>query len=260
MRNRFIAFIFAMLLSFPLMISPCAAQGSGTIENKDGIAENAPSSSGDETNGASENGPGSALLPHTAKNYKVEVSYPILGQNIDVAVANWIDEIIAGFKDDMEKNRVSPDMPDENSLIISYSLTAPSPKAASIALNVFSALAGYAHPGLNIMARTYSTDSGMRLGLSDMFRKPDRVLELLSAYCRNELEKRLGPDADKEMIKEGTIAHYNNFSCLALTPEGLRVHFQPYQVGPWSIGAQVVDVPLKELIDAGPNMTLWNKN
>ncbi|MFR5645408.1 MAG: RsiV family protein [Bilophila wadsworthia] len=50
-----------------------------------------------------------------------------------------------------------------------------------------------------------------------------------------------------------------NFSSFALTPEGIRIFFQPYQVAPWAAGSQVVDIPLDALADAGPRLSLWGK-
>ena len=59
------------------------------------------------------------------------------------------------------------------------------------------------------------------------------------------------------MLRGGTSPDADNYASLALTPEGVRVHFPPYQVAPWSSGPQQVDVPLAELLDVGPRLELW---
>lgn len=257
MKNTYLALIFSMMALFSYMSSPCFAQTSESV--KSNVVEE-QTDTRNKTETASENGPGSEFVPHSTKTYKIEVSYPTLGQNIDIPLSNYITGIIERFKEDVKKNEVMPDMMDENSLVITYRLTASSAKATSITLDIFSALAGYAHPSLNIVTKTYATDTGAPLEFSDIFQKPEKALELLSEYCRSTLEKQLGANADTETIKEGTNPDYTNFSCIALTPEGLRVHFQPYQVGPWAIGPQVVDVPLKQLRTATPNVALWDKH
>jgi ABC-type nitrate/sulfonate/bicarbonate transport system ATPase subunit len=61
------------------------------------------------------------------------------------------------------------------------------------------------------------------------------------------------------MIREGTEPVIENFSSLALTPKGICVYFQPYQVAPWAAGAQNVTVPLEALAEAGPLLRLWDK-
>ena len=48
---------------------------------------------------------------------------------------------------------------------------------------------------------------------------------------------------------KGYTPEAENFSSFALTPEGIRIFFQPYQVAPWAAGSQVVDIPLDALAD-----------
>ena len=62
-----------------------------------------------------------------------------------------------------------------------------------------------------------------------------------------------------DMLRSGTAPEAENFSSFALTPEGIRIFFQPYQVAPWAAGPQVVDIPLDALADAGPRLSLWGK-
>ena len=60
-----------------------------------------------------------------------------------------------------------------------------------------------------------------------------------------------------QMLKDGTEPLVENFSSLTLTPEGICINFQPYQVAPWAAGPQRVDMPLAELAAAGPEARIW---
>ena len=79
----------------------------------------------------------------------------------------------------------------------------------------------------------------------------------MSAWSRKKLARTLGEDADEDMIRDGVAPDLRNFANLTLTPQGLRIEFQPYQVAPWSAGPQRVDMPLAELAAAGPEALIW---
>ena len=79
----------------------------------------------------------------------------------------------------------------------------------------------------------------------------------MSAWSREALTKSLGEESDEEMIREGTSPDMRNFGELSLTPAGINIQFQPYQVGPWSAGPQQVEMPLEALASAGPEPAVW---
>ncbi|MDE7371318.1 MAG: DUF3298 and DUF4163 domain-containing protein, partial [Desulfovibrio sp.] len=137
-----------------------------------------------------------------------------------------------------------------------YSLARPSPKVVSVIFNVYSYTGG-AHGNLVITCRNYDLATGKRLDFADLFKDPEKALELMSAYARESLTKSLGEESDEEMIREGTAPELTNFGELALTPAGVTIQFQPYQVGPWSAGPQQVEMPLAALAAAGPEVAVW---
>ena len=101
--------------------------------------------------------------------------------------------------------------------------------------------------------------SGALIDLYDVFENLDTALDVLSRYCAKALAKSLGDMYNDAMLRSGTAPEAENFSSFALTPEGIRIFFQPYQVAPWAAGSQVVDIPLDALADAGPRLSLWGK-
>jgi hypothetical protein len=74
---------------------------------------------------------------------------------------------------------------------------------------------------------------------------------------------RRGGDAPAMRLLEGVVRgtraeakHYQHF---ALTSEGVRIQFEPLQLGGPEVGAPYLDLSLRELQDAKPRLALWNK-
>jgi len=108
---------------------------------------------------------------------------------------------------------------------------------------------GAAHPGLNSSTLNYDLASGRELALEDFFLPNSNYLEAVSKYCIAELSKQPffeGP------FTEGANPSLENYRNWNITPDGLMITFDTYQVGPGAAGPQSVTVPyaeLKSLID-----------
>ena len=103
---------------------------------------------------------------------------------------------------------------------------------------------GAAHPGLNSMTLNYDLGQGRELTLGDLFLPNSNYLEAISNYCITELSKQPffdGPFADGA---NPTPENYRNWN---ITPDGLMITFDTYQVGPGAAGPQQVNVPFGEL-------------
>jgi len=132
----------------------------------------------------------------------------------------------------------------------------PNSDVISIIFNVYSYIGG-AHGQLLINVFNFNLKTGDELALSDLFADPQKAIAIMSELCASKLRQSLGEDADEDMIKDGTEPTEANFGNLSLTSDGLSVEFQPYQVGPWSIGQQQVNLTLEELAPAGPSPAIW---
>jgi len=62
-----------------------------------------------------------------------------------------------------------------------------------------------------------------------------------------------------EGVVHGTQAEEENFKHFVLTPKGLRIQFEPLQIGGLEAGAPYVDLSLHELREAKPHLELWGK-
>lgn len=190
----------------------------------------------------------------------INLSYPSLGiRSIDANIREWATGIANAF----EETFTSPGLyPDEDrpvpELWCSYSVSHPSDKALSITFEVWTYTGG-AQGNLDIMTLNYSLLTGQRLGLVDIFEDPDAALAIMSAWSRRELFQRLGGMRQEQYLRTGLNPVPENFASLTLTPAGIRINFQPYQVAPGMAGAQKVEIPLEELQPAHPLMLLWGK-
>lgn len=190
----------------------------------------------------------------------INLSYPSLGiRTIDANIREWA----TGIADAFEETFNSPGLyPDENrpvpELWCSYSVSHPSDKALSITFEVWTYTGG-SQGNLDIMTLNYSLLTGQRLGLVDIFEDPDAALAIMSAWSRRELFQRLGGMRQEQYLRTGLNPVPENFASLTLTPSGIRINFQPYQVAPGMAGAQKVEIPIEELQPAHPLMLLWGK-
>ena len=113
---------------------------------------------------------------------------------------------------------------------------------------------GAAHPYHYSITFNYDLEHGKKLSLDGLFRPDSDYLEAVSSYCIFDLSKRdIGFYGGFEQGAEPTPENYRNWN---ITPNGLMITFDEYQVAPYTAGAQTVIVPYEELqkvIDAkGP--------
>ena len=117
---------------------------------------------------------------------------------------------------------------------------------------------GGAHANEDIQTRIFDLQKGKPVELYDLFENLDDALKIFSDYSVSELSRKLGEEGlVPDMLREGTAPEADNFSRIALTSEGLRLYFPPYQVAPWAAGLQTVDIPHRVLEKARPVQGIW---
>lgn len=194
----------------------------------------------------------------------INISYPSVGsKQIDSDIRQWVTGIATAFEQSCSNGSFTagPGLDGERTpyeLWGSYSVTSPSPAGLSITFEVWTYTGG-AHGNLDVMTLNYSLLTGQRLGLVDLFEDPDMALHLMSTWSYTELSRRLGGMRQEQMLRTGLTPVPENFASLTLTPQGVRINFQPYQVAPWAAGAQKVNMPLDQLLPASPLLRLWGR-
>lgn len=189
-----------------------------------------------------------AVVSRQTGKLQIRVHYPITGNaRVDADVADWAHQAVDTFQNTYGEE---PDLGVPYELETTYSTTRSTPSVLSIVWKTASYTGG-AHGNLEITTTTYDMKSGALIDLYDVFENLDTALDVMSRYCTKALTKSLGDMYNDDMLRSGTAPEAENFSSFALTPEGIRIFFQPYQVAPWAAGSQVVDIPLDALADAG---------
>lgn len=137
----------------------------------------------------------------------------------------------------------------------SFDLTYATQRLVSIPVTMSYYFTGAAHPNHGIETFNFIFDRGVkRLRLSDLFDDIGAAEQIISKTCRERLLRTLweitGEDPDQhaeEWIESGTAPHSCNFDNFLLMSDRLSVTFEPYQVGPYAIGFQSVEVPYYDL-------------
>jgi hypothetical protein len=104
--------------------------------------------------------------------------------------------------------------------------------------------AGAAHPGLYSITLNYDLAQGKELELADLFLPNSNYLETISQYCITELSKQPGFEGPFADGAQPTPENYRNWN---ITPDGLLMTFDTYQVMPGAAGPQQVLVPYVQL-------------
>lgn len=197
-----------------------------------------------------------ALIARENGKVHIRVHYPVTGHaRVDADVAAWARQVVDAFQSTYGEE---PDLGVPYELETTYSTTRPSPSVLSIVWKTASYTGG-AHGNLEIGTTTYDMKTGTLIDLYDVFEDLDAALDDMSVFCTRKLSRTLGDMYNKDMLESGTAPEADNFSSFALTPAGIRIFFQPYQVAPWAAGPQAVDIPLDALTDARPRLPLWGK-
>ncbi len=138
------------------------------------------------------------------------------------------------------------------SLFMSYKLYTYSPAVLSIRFDL-SEYTGGAHPNLIYQTFTFETRSGKELALEDVLSSKADTWKQVFALVQADLLKQQGADADAKWIADGTGLKPENYRAFAVTAEGLKFFFAPYQVAPYAAGGFEVTLPwasLKGLLKA----------
>lgn len=140
-----------------------------------------------------------------------------------------------------------------SSFALSYEVTASSPTWLSLRFSGAGYVDGAAHPYHYTITLTYDLAANRALALADLFLPGSAYLERVASAAIQRLQERA-----EFMFPEGANPSPENYRNWNITPEGLLITFDEYQVAPYAAGSQLVVIPYSELADminpAGPLM------
>jgi Protein of unknown function (DUF3298) len=106
---------------------------------------------------------------------------------------------------------------------------------------------GGSHPNTVTESVTYDLNSNARVKLADLFIPNSNYLKLISRYAIKELKKLETTYEDESDVEGGAGPKIENFHSWNITPVGLKITFDPYDVGPYVSGFHEVVVPYSVL-------------
>jgi hypothetical protein len=142
------------------------------------------------------------------------------------------------------KQNTAPTVTNGSTLNVKYTLVSQIRDLWSIKFDFDFYSDGAAHPGLNSITLNYDLAQGKELALSDLFLPNTDYLGAISQVCVAELSKQPFFDSAFAEGAKPTPENYRNWN---ITPDGLMITFDEYQVAPYAAGPQTVNVPYSEL-------------
>lgn len=138
-----------------------------------------------------------------------------------------------------------------NSLRVGYTVRLAADDLQSVIFTVARIEYGMAHHAYEFHVINYDAKAGRVLSLADLFRPGSDYLKAVSDASVARLRRLNREDGDAYLgdpdYVENASAKPENYDLWTLTPRGIAVTFEPYQVGPFAAGSPNVLVPYAEL-------------
>jgi hypothetical protein len=142
---------------------------------------------------------------------------------------------------------------------IGYTVALANDELISIEFSVGSYYSGAAHPNSYTEVLNFDLKNGKALRLAELFNPGAKYIQAIANYSVADLKKQSKEKdgiLDDDWIQRGAGPEAENYKSWTISPKGLAISFDAYQVGPYAAGPQEVFIPysaLKDLIKAdGP--------
>jgi hypothetical protein len=120
-------------------------------------------------------------------------------------------------------------------LNIAFDITYLSANLISV-LFTESSYSGGAHGNKESFSLNYDLKIGKILTLPNIFKKNTPFIDIISRESIQQILKKQGNNTAKEWVEEGAGKHIKNFTTWNITPIGLMMTFDPYQVASYAAG------------------------
>ena len=186
----------------------------------------------------------------TGPNYTITAQIPSLQGSEDARVVRFNQEMaalvqaeITAFKQSLTDLPVVP-IAMGSSFDLTFALLSPPGDLFSLKFDISEYIDGAAHPFGYSRTLTYSLASGADIQLAQLFIPGTDYLGEISNYCKADLATRdIAFDASVTGA-DPTLDNYRNWN---ITPQGLLITFDPYQVAAYAAGPQLVTIPYLQL-------------
>jgi len=183
-------------------------------------------------------------------DYTITAQTPFFQGSEDLRVTNFNNEMaqltqeeIAKFRDNVVQ--VQPVPGSTGSFYDQqYKLLTPPGNLVSLKFQIMIYIQGAAHPGTHMRTVTYDLEAGSDVKLDQLFLSGSDYLDKIANYCIAQLKTR---NIGFEAFSSGAQAAPENYGIWNITPDGLLITFDEYQVAAYAAGPQEVVVPYTEL-------------
>ncbi|MFU8827492.1 MAG: RsiV family protein [Brevefilum sp.] len=180
--------------------------------------------------------------------YEIDARWPhvegdaVIAAGFNPEIDRRVNGVITAFLEDIPKTDSGQGDLATSTLAVDYDLALAGDGLVSVYLRFETYIAISAHPFPSSQALNYSLEQGRFLTLADLFLPEADPLDLLLAWVEPDLVSRdLGYTPGVAASVLASRANWN------LLPEGLRLNFDVYEVGPYAAGPQYVLIPWGEL-------------
>ncbi len=184
----------------------------------------------------------------TSPNNTIEADVPTLQGNNDPRVINFNNEMnlliqkeISKFKDNLREIIPNPNAAG-SSFKATYSLLSAPGNIMSIKFDIMIYIEGAAHPNTHSRTVTYDLQAGADISLDQLFMPGSDYLKILSDYSLAQLKPKIA-----DLFTAGLDPIPSNYLSWNITPDGLLLTFDAYQVAAYALGPQQVTIPYGEL-------------
>lgn len=185
--------------------------------------------------------------------YGISINYPLLqgpdgpqAGNFNDLAQQQVDTLIAEFQNGLAMDPIiTPDAnapTPQNFLTSDFEVLYNDHGVVSIHAENSQYFYGAAHPLPFSSVINYSLPLQRELVLADLFQPSTQYLQIIADYCTNQLK-----NDEWFMFSEGALPEEQNYQKWNITPEGLRITYDPYQVAAYAAGYIRVTVPWEEL-------------
>jgi hypothetical protein len=197
------------------------------------------------------------------RGYRVNAEYPQVegAEKFNALAESFVTKEVAEFKRGAGREPGEKDfMPEagDDSLDIRYFVRLASAELVSVEFAMDYYEHGAAHPSHAFHVVNYDAKSGRELSLANLFKPGSGYLGKVSAVAVRQVRRWNRDSAvygggepylTDEGISDGAAPKDENYKNWTLTPRGLAVTFDYYQLGAYAAGAQKVVLPYADLKD-----------
>jgi hypothetical protein len=183
-------------------------------------------------------------------NYTLKAQTPFLQRSEDLRVTNFNNEMalltqeeIAKFRDNLMQILPLPGSTG-SAYDQTYKLLSAPGDLLSFKFEIYINIEGAAHPNTHSRTVTYNLEAGADVRLEQIFLPGSDYLGTIANYCIAQLKTR---DIGFDAFSSGADPLPENYGSWNVTPDGLLITFDPYQVAAYAAGPQEVVIPYAEL-------------